>query len=259
MESYRILYRLRVQHDYFEGRPCTAIGCRLTPQGIELARQRNLLFRQTAADEWAVLYDCNGAKFNRDDEILSLELYLADPDFTLYTEWKDFCPSDAYELELPVTETETNAAKAILPSDKRRKIGSGFCSVSLHLANAMQPASDGNEPGQAVLHFRSRKVKWEYIFFQRNGNSIPETELKLEDANKQIVFPDLQPTTAYGRKGMSVITKEAIPMRAAYGSRLRLVWQEENKPKRIVLANIGPPVPGRFVTGKGLIRQICYY
>ena len=46
MESYRILYRLRVQHDYFEGRPCTAIGCRLTPQGIELARQRNLLFRQ---------------------------------------------------------------------------------------------------------------------------------------------------------------------------------------------------------------------
>ena len=206
-----------------------------------------------------MLYDCNGAKFNRDDEILSLELYLADPDFTLYTEWKDFCPSVAYELELPVTETETNAAKAILPSDKRRKIGSGFCSVSLHLANAMQPASDSNEPGQAVLHFRSRKVKWEYIFFQRNGNSIPETELKLEDANKQIVFPDLQPTTAYGRKGMSVITKEAIPMRAAYGSRLRLVWQEESKPKRIVLANIEPPVPGRFVIGKGLIRQICYY
>ena len=102
-------------------------------------------------------------------------------------------------------------------------------------------------------------MKWEYIFFQRNGNSIPETELKLEDANKQIVFPDLQPTTAYGRKGMSVITKEAIPMRAAYGSKLRLVLQEESKPKRIVLANIEPPVPGRFVTGKGLIRQICYY
>mgnify|MGYP005935962349 CR=1 FL=1 len=259
MESYRKLYSLRVQHDYFEGKPCTAIGCRLTPQGIELARQRNLLFRQTAADEWTVYYDCNGAKFNKDDEILSLELYLADPNFTLYTEWKDFCPSDAYELELPVTETETNAENAILPSDKRRKIGSGFCSVSLHLANAMQPAPDGDKPGQAVLHFRSQKLKWEYIFFQRNGNSIPETGLKLEDANKQIAFTDLKPETAYGRKGMSVTTEEAIPMRATYGSRLRLILQEESKPKRIVLANIEPPIPGRFVTGKGLIRQICYY
>lgn len=261
MESYQKLYSLCVQHDYFEGKPCTAIGCRLTPQGVELARQRNLLFRQTAADEWTVFYECNGAKFNRDDEILSLELYLADPNFALYTEWKDFCPSDAYELELPVTETGTNAANAILPSDKRRNIGSGFCSVSLHLANAMQPAPNGAdpEPGQAVLHFRSRRLKWEYIFFQRNGNSIPETRLKLEDANKQIVFPDLKPKTAYGRKGMSVTTEEAIPMRATYGSKLRLVLQEENKPKRIVLANIEPPVPGRFAAEKEFIQQVCYY
>lgn len=259
MESYQKLYSLRVQHDYFEGKPCTAIGCRLTPQGVELARQRNLLFRQTAADEWTVFYDANGTGFNGNDGILSLELYLADPNFALYTEWKDFCPSDAYELELPVTETETNAANVILPSDKRRKIGSGFCSVSLHLANAMQLVSDGNEPGQAVLHFRSQRVQWEYIFFQRNGNSIPETKLKLEDANKQIEFPDLKPIVTYGRKGMSVTTKEAIPMRAAYGSKLRLVLQEESKPKRIVLANIESPIPGRFATKKGLIRQICYY
>lgn len=259
MESYQKLYSLRVQHDYFEGKPCTAIGCRLTPQGVELARQRNLLFRQTAADEWTVFYDVNGAKFNGNDGILSLELYLADSGFTLYTEWKDFCPSDAYELELPVTETETNAANVILPSDKRRKIGSGFCSVSLHLANAMQLVSDGNEPGQAVLHFRSRRLKWEYIFFQRNGNSIPETGLKLEDANKQIVFPALQPTIAYGRKGMRMRTKEAIPMRAAYGSKLRLVLQEASKPKRIVLANIETPIPGRFAAEKGYIQQVCYY
>lgn len=26
MESYQTLYRLRVQHDYFEGKPCDAVG-----------------------------------------------------------------------------------------------------------------------------------------------------------------------------------------------------------------------------------------
>lgn len=259
MGNYQTLYSLRVRHDYFEGRSCNAIGCCLSPQGAVLARQRGLLFRQTAADEWSVFYDCNGAEFNRDDEILMLELYLADPNFTLYTEWQDFCPSDSYELELPGTETGMNAANAILPSDKRRKIGSGFCSVSLHLANAMQPTSDGKKPGRAMLHFRSRRVKWEYIFFRRNGNSIPEAELKLEDVNKQIVFPDLQPTTAYGRKGMVTTTEETIPMRAAYGSRLRLVRQESGKPKRILLASIEPPTPGRFVTGEGVLRQVCHY
>lgn len=36
MDSYRTLYRIRVEHDYFDGKPCTALQCRLTPQGEAL-------------------------------------------------------------------------------------------------------------------------------------------------------------------------------------------------------------------------------
>lgn len=151
MESYQTLYRLRVQHDYFEGRSCDAVGCRLSPQGVELARQRNLLLRQTAADEWAVIYDCNGAEFSAEGDILTLELYLADYHFMLYTQWQDFCPSDAYELELPGTEVEMDATKAIRPSEKRRGIGSGFCSVSLRLTNDMRQKSSGKEKDSTTL------------------------------------------------------------------------------------------------------------
>lgn len=118
----------------------------------------------------------------------------------------------------------------------------------------MQLILDGNKP-KTVLHFNSQRVRWEYIFFQRNGNSRPETGLKLEDANKQIAFSNLKMITAYGRNGMSMTTEETIPKRTAYGSKLRLVHQEESKQKHILLANIEPPIPGRFVTDEGL----CYY
>lgn len=258
MESYQTLYRLRVQHDYFEGGPCVAVGCRLSPQGVELARQRNLLFHQTAADEWAVSYDCNGAEFSAEGDILTLELYLADPHFMLYTQWLDFCPSDAYELELPGTEVNMDVAKAIRASEKRRSIGSGFCTVSLRLTNDMRRTSPKDKPQLTVLHFHARRMKWEYIFFRRTGSNISETELRLEDEKNIIAFKDLKPTTAYGNKGMSTTTKKAIPMRAVYASKLRLVQQEGGKPKRILLANVELPTPGRFVT-KDFIRQVCYY
>ncbi len=260
MESYRTLYRLRVQHDYFEGRPCDAIGCRLSPQGTELARQRHLLFRRTAADEWAVAYDCNGAAFSEEGDTLTLELYLADPNFTLYTAWQEFRPSDAYELELPGTEPETDAAKAIQPSDKRRKIGSGFCSVSLRLTNEMRQKASENRFVQTVLHFHARSVKWEYIFFRRNAGNIPENGLKLEDENQEIVFGELKPITAYGREGMVATTETAIPMRASYRCRLRLKVQTDGRQqKRILLSRISPPEPGRYQSGQdGIIRQVCY-
>lgn len=56
MESYRILYRIRIGHDYFDGKPCPALQCRLTPQGEALAHRRGLLFRQTAPGEWTLLF-----------------------------------------------------------------------------------------------------------------------------------------------------------------------------------------------------------
>lgn len=51
MESYRILYRIHIEHDYFDGKPCPALQCRLMPQGEVLAHRCGLLFRQTASGE----------------------------------------------------------------------------------------------------------------------------------------------------------------------------------------------------------------
>lgn len=253
MDNYQLLYRLHVQHEYFEGISCTAIGCRLSPESEELVKQRGLLFRQTAVDEWTILYNKDGADLSNEDEHLLLELYLTDSNFPLYTLWADFSPSAAYELNLPIKEEVIQAVNAIKQTDKRRKIGTGFCTIALDIAKVMQETAPVN-----TLHFHAKSIKWEYLFFLRNGQNLSAADLKLEDTNNAVLFEEMKAVTEYGNSCMKTTSKEAIPIRAVYQSKLRLVQQVEGRSKRLLLAHIEPPVPGRFAV-KDVLRQICYY
>lgn len=183
--GYPTLYTLNVQHDYFEGTANTAFLCQLSSKGVETARRLNLLFRQTGVNEWAVLFDQSSTQFGA-DEVLSLELALADPQFTLYTDWQNFNSSAAYKLELFGTETELDATKAIQLSDGSKPAGSVFCTVSLHLTDEMREKALDNQSLKTSLHFQARSVKWEYLFFERNTQNISENEMKLEDSNKKL-------------------------------------------------------------------------
>lgn len=48
MGTYRPLYSLRVEHDYYDNLACRALAFRLKAGGVDLCRRRGLLFRQTA-------------------------------------------------------------------------------------------------------------------------------------------------------------------------------------------------------------------
>lgn len=61
MDTYRPLYSLRVEHDYYDNLACRALAFRLKASGVDLCRRRGLLFRQTAVNEWTLLYDCDSA------------------------------------------------------------------------------------------------------------------------------------------------------------------------------------------------------
>lgn len=226
MDSYRILYRIRVEHDYSDGKPCTTLQCRLTPQGEALARWRGLLFRQTAPGEWAVL-------FNREPDTgldtLMLALSIADASFPIYTAWDDFRPSANYELELP-----------------RKK-------ETLEAANA-------GTPMQTVLHFHAPSVQWEYLFVPHSVSDLRGDRLMLEDTAGTMEFSAFKEHTAYGRKVYRTVSKLQVPMHQAYGCRLRVTTQEEGKPKRVLLPQVPPPEMGTYMdVPKGILRQVCYY
>lgn len=51
MGTYRPLYSLRVEHDYYDNLVCRALAFRLKAGGVDLCRRRGLLFGQTAVNE----------------------------------------------------------------------------------------------------------------------------------------------------------------------------------------------------------------
>ncbi len=255
MESYRILYRVKVVHDYFDGKPCTAFHCRLTPQGELLARRRGLLFRQTAADEWALLFHAAPAE----SDVLTMDLFLADPAFSLYTAWEDFRPSATYELVLPASAESIEATGAILPTDRKRRLGAGFCTVALRLSEEMLEQAEAGKPMQSVLHFPAPSVRWEYLFVSLSSSVMKASQLALEDTTGTVAFSDFEAQTAYGREVYLTVSTSLVPMRETYGCRLRLTEREAGKRKRVLLSHVDFPLPGRFLNaGKGVIRQICY-
>lgn len=254
METYRILYRIKVAHDYFNTGPCNAITLRLTPQGEALARRRGLLFRQTAANEWTLLSCADPAE----DEMLTLDLCMTDAHFPLYTEWDGFQPSAAYTLELPKQEADIEVATTISLSGKKRAIGSGICTISLRLTADMAEAAKEGKPMQATIHFRAPSMQWEYLFIPRGEETA--TALRLEDTTGTVEFSEIEPFAAYGRSCHRTVSKASVPMRQAYGCKLRLVAQDKGKPPRTLLPHVPVPEPGRFYDAEqGNLRQVCYY
>lgn len=257
MDSYRTLYRIKVEHDYFDGKPCTALQCRLTPQGEALARRRGLLFRQTAENEWTVL-------FNREPDTgldtLILALSITDTSFPLYTAWDDFRPSVDYELELPQKTETLEAATAIHASGRKRAIGSGFCTLHLRMTGEMLQAANSDTPMQTVLHFHAPKMRWEYLLISRNSEKLSASKIRLEEVAGKMEFTAFKDCEAYGRTALCSRSKGEIPMRLSYTCRLRITAQEEGKPKRVLLPQVPPPGAGTYMdTPKGILRQVCYY
>lgn len=261
MERYCILYRIAVNHDYFNGIPCTALQCRFAPQGELLARQRNLLFRQTAADRWDIFYDSAGAGPDVENDVLALEISIIDPCFALYTEWKNFRPMASYVLELSQKEEQMDVASVIRSVNEKRKVGTPFCSILLRLTDQLLETAKGRNPTRTLLCFHAPEVQWEYLFLPRGESSFPSGGLVLEDTTGKLEFSAFEKCEAYGRTAWRTVSKGHIPMRMNYEYHLRLVMQNEGRQrKRILLARVGPPEPGRYQSGQtGVIRQVCYY
>lgn len=262
MESYRILYHLAVEHDYFKEQPCVAFQCSLAPQGKLLAKRRNLLFRQVAANEWNVYYDCMGTEPDTEHDVLEIEMISTDSSFPLYTEWEGFCPAISYVLQLPTAREKEEATSVILPSDGKRSIGMPFCLIRLQLTKELLDAARTDRPKSATLGFRSPSVQWEYLFLSRGNNEIPAEQLRLEDATGNMEFSPFNLYEAGGRTFWRTLSIERIPIQSVYESRLRLVAHADGnrQQRRILLSRVEPPLLGRFQSEEpGVLQQICYY
>lgn len=257
MESYRKLYQITVKHEYFGEKPCPSLKLCLSHEGEALAYRRGLLFRQTGVGSWMLLFS---EEPNTGNDVLYLELSVADPQFTLYTDWPGFKPSDRYELQLTTSEGLIDATSAIRHTDKIRRIGSGFCGIALQLREQLIKATQSGKPKEAVLQFHAPKKQWEYLFIPQGDEEIDGKQLVLEDAMGNIRFSPFTPYEAYGRKVWRTVSESPVPMRDTYGCKLRLAAMLNNgRQKRILLSQIETPQPGMFMDNPEFLRQVCYF
>lgn len=257
MESYRKLYQITVRHEYFGEKPCPSVRLSLSRESEALMNRRGMLFRETGTGSWTLLF--NEAP-DTDKDVLHLELSVADPKFTLYTDWLGFKPSDRYELQLPASEDVIDATSAILHTNMKRSIGSGFCGIALRLNEKLVEAAQSGNPEETVLQFHAPKKPWEYLIFPQGYEDIDGKRLLLEDATGNVRFSPFTSCEAYGKEAWRTVSESPIPMRDSYGCRLRLAAMLNNgKQKRILLSQIETPQPGRYMDNPEFLRQVCYF
>lgn len=263
MEVYKALYRVSIRHDYFNNRAFTGLSLRITPQSLNLVRQRTLLFRQTAVNEWTLLYNSTIPRVDMDKDVLEFVLDITDPLFTLYTEWEGLHPTGSYVLQLPLKKGENTVSvmSAVHPLDEKLKFGASFCTLRLCLTKELLEAAEADSPKQEVLHFYAPKMKWEFFFLERGEDHISPEELSLEDITGRLKFSDFKKCEIFGKKALYTITEESFPLRENPGSFLRLVaLKGEKRQRQVLLSQVPLPVPGHFQSEQsGIIRQICYY
>ncbi len=261
MGAYERLYSLRILHDYFDGAVCRAVWCQPTASGAELMRRRGWLFKQTADNEWTILYDPSGAGPEIGADRLAFGLRLTTPDFVLYTHWPAFRPDAAYRLNLPSGGGVLEAAEAIVSSEERRPIGSGFCDATLALTEEMIRAARAGAPPCCTLRFHAPAYRWEYLFLPEHDTALDGETLYLEavDGKNPYRFTAFEQVLAFDRAAYRTISEEAIPLKERYGFRLRLSSSTgANRPKRTILRDVPPPIPGRHRSaGPEFIRQVC--
>lgn len=222
MGTYRPLYSLRVEHDYYDNLACRALAFRLKAGGVDLCRRRGLLFRQTAVNEWTLLYDCDSAGVDTSSDKVEAELCITDPAFVLFTDWAALRPENVYTLELPASRDTVEAAEAIRESADRRRIGSGFCSVSILMTEKILAAAQKEKHKTCTLRFHAPQCKWEYLLVPRDGGSPDPRQCRMEEQGGTLAFTPFKTFKAYGLEVLRTVSQEAVPMKEHYACKLKV-------------------------------------
>lgn len=260
MSTYRSLYSFRIEHEYFNKGIGNALLCITQSSAQKLMAQRGLLFRQTEGNEWTILYDMESAGLDTDSDIIGLGVSMSEPAFALYTEWQNINPMAAYQIDLPIGQSEVYATDVITEIGVKRSFGIPFCTIMIHLTDELWQAAKKDVPLKNTLIFKTPERFWEYVFICQNTNrEISSEHLKLETDKEILTFSSFERTNEFGRNAFRTVSEKAVPMRERYDIKLNLIICHDKKQKQFLLRNIEHPIPGQFRSDADKLRQVCYF
>ena len=266
MGKYHVIYCLQLKHSYYKDELCRCIDISVNSASVELMRRRGLIFKKTNVNEWCLIGDENIGIENLESDILLFDMHLQDTNFLNFTLWPEFNPMALYSLNLPspsYPEYDCDFVKVLNPVTKERKMGNGFCLVTLNLksVDAIKDVVFCN-----VLKFSNLAAYSEYCFFLQ-GNSAYENDnlnITLREKNNNIEFLEVKQDG-----GWRFISKKPVPISECYDYHLSLI---DTKTKEKLMEFVPHPVSSvlletqkdsDFFQGMEpetkILRQICYF
>lgn len=206
------------------------------------------------------MYDCDSAGVDTSSDKVEAELCITDPAFVLFTDWAALRPENAYTLELPASRDTVEATEAIRESADRRRIGSGFCSVSILMTEKILAAAQKEKHKTCTLRFHAPQCKWEYLLVPRDGGNPDPRQCRMEEQGGTMAFTPFKTFKAYGLEVLRTVSQEAVPMKEHYAYKLKVFSSATGSGRRqVLLKYVPPPEPGKFLDAEpGLLRQVCY-
>lgn len=263
MEEYKTLVTLQMKHDYFDNQVCSAITIRVRPESVILLRDRQLLFRQQAANRWSLIGNTHGGGVYDGQDQLRFDFVLKDPLFLYYTKWKKHDLEDHFQVNLSGLSEDTDVVQKLEKTPEKNLQAGTLFSGYLDLSNNMYSKAIKGEPDQIGLNFQAPEVVWEYLLIPRQEKK-EEKNLVFEDAHGRLKFSKPEGTTVdfVDKPIWRCQSQGPIKIKEYYDYQLELSEILKTNPeiKRKIVKNVECPKPGRFHDVKdGFLRQIVYF
>lgn len=257
MSQFIAIAGIHLEHDYYTPPVNSYLSLGLTPRTRELIKQRGVMFKQVAPNEWQWLKEEKNTGFMVDD-VIEVSIIVADPDFMRKIATKNYDPQKLYQISLGRETVVINEEFNLLPVSVGTKHRGEFCRVML------KPAQIVKLPEQIyTIRFCTSSYYWEFLFVFKDKTDPRGKFIVLETTQKnRIVFhpPKKYEYSTLGSNVYRIVSMEKIKARGYYEFTLILY---DNSPgsggRRVVSRFIPIPQPGRHITDNpDIIREVYY-
>lgn len=217
------IYRVNIFHDYFKGGRWN-MSMVPTPETLGLLARRNVLFKQYGVGKWGLIAE-KEYPFREDDSLF----FILKPLDAFYSYYTDFTRENKEYIE----------------------------GIPFQLSGSLYSSHTG-KASEMNLFFYSKTLYWEYMIgISKPGFSTSNT-LHLEDRSGKITFGRGEEVEFLGKSCFRFVSNEKIKLKETYDSSLFL-YEDKGFGRRLLMRNLNPPVPGKFISSQTDCIQQCIY
>ncbi len=285
MSKYLEIYRIVVNHEFFEENQCTCINLSPTVKCSEDLIGLGLFIKRRSINEWSLLIRNN--ELHKENLLLwlynkrklSFCLEVTHSDFFLYTNWPDFSfvKDYAFDVDHNVMDILSKNKKVkfgLLPKigeipvktiENKKSSNHGVAMINISFSREIIETRwlhPDKEAYRISIQFYPLKVKWEFVMLPKNNKK--NQKLLLKESEKRLNITPLEEFEMLpGQYAYRGSTSEDIYLRENNTYQIQL-WEQKSQGKKMILDHIPVPTTSEYKIVNShdkscVITKYCYF